>query len=151
MSTSNDNVDQSLSLERLDDFRCHLDGIVLDSSTPENTTGAFGDLFTGTHPTEGKLALKRPRGDLCNARAVAVGRWRHLCASMLTARAPQAIEIEASVWKSLRHPCILQFLGIHKIEDSVYFVSPYAENGSLPEFIQRRPDVDRKRLVSTSS
>lgn len=63
----------------------------------------------------------------------------------------QAIEIEAGVWKRLQHPHILQFLGIHTIDDSVYFVSPYAENGSLPEFIQRRPEVDRKRLVSIPS
>ncbi|KAG8917258.1 hypothetical protein FRC01_002581, partial [Tulasnella sp. 417] len=128
MSASVDNADQSFSTERLDDFRCTLDGIVLDSLIPENTTGAFGDLFTGTHPTEGKLALKRPRGDSYNAKIVA------------------AIEIEASVWKRLRHPRILQFLGVYTIDDSVYFVSPYAENGSLPEFIQRRPEVDRKRL-----
>ncbi|KIO26831.1 hypothetical protein M407DRAFT_234090 [Tulasnella calospora MUT 4182] len=59
----------------------------------------------------------------------------------------QAIEVEASVWKWLRHPRILQFLGIHATDDSIYFVSPYAENGSLPLFVQRRPEVDRKRLV----
>ncbi|KAG8968348.1 hypothetical protein FRC05_001572 [Tulasnella sp. 425] len=57
------------------------------------------------------------------------------------------IEMEASVWKMLRHPRILQFLGIYRIGEDVYLVSPFAENGSLPGFLKARPDVDRKRLV----
>lgn len=36
--------------------------ITLDITGPVNTTGAFCDLFTGTHPIAGKVALKRPRG-----------------------------------------------------------------------------------------
>ncbi|KIO26279.1 hypothetical protein M407DRAFT_74666, partial [Tulasnella calospora MUT 4182] len=55
---------------------------------------------------------------------------------------------EAGVWSSLKHPRVLQFLGIHKMEDELYLVSEFAENGSLPGFLKRRPDVDRKRLVT---
>lgn len=72
MSAPEVSDNQRPSTERLDTFRCNLEGIVLDSATPENTSGAFGDLFTATHPTEGKLALKRPRGDLCDRKVIAV-------------------------------------------------------------------------------
>ncbi|KIO28629.1 hypothetical protein M407DRAFT_71588, partial [Tulasnella calospora MUT 4182] len=51
---------------------------------------------------------------------------------------------EANLWMMLRHPRILQFLGIYKIDDAIYLVSPFAENGSLPGFIKSRPDVDLK-------
>lgn len=37
--------------------------IEIDSIFPVNTSGAFSDLFTGTHSAVGKVALKRPRGD----------------------------------------------------------------------------------------
>ncbi|KIO20541.1 hypothetical protein M407DRAFT_81433, partial [Tulasnella calospora MUT 4182] len=57
------------------------------------------------------------------------------------------IEMEAGVWALLKHPRILQFLGIHKINDEVYLVSPFAENGSLPGFLRRQPNVDRGRIV----
>ncbi|KAG8902111.1 hypothetical protein FRC00_001780 [Tulasnella sp. 408] len=88
------------------DLKCNLDGeIVLDSLILVNTTGAFCDLFTATHPTR--------------------------------------IEIEASVWKMLRHPRILEFLGIGKIGEKIYLVSPFAENGSLPGFLKVRPDVEQ--------
>ncbi|KAG9044109.1 hypothetical protein FS837_008772 [Tulasnella sp. UAMH 9824] len=108
----------------------NLDGdIVLGSLILVNTTGAFCDLFTAAHPTAGKLALKRPRGDCYDKSLI------------------HKIEIEASVWTMLRHPRILQFLGIYKTGDKIYLVSPFAENGSLPGFLSVRPDVHRRRLV----
>lgn len=57
------------------------------------------------------------------------------------------MEIEAGVWVLLKHPRILKFLGIHRIDEDLYLVSPFAENGSLPGFLKRRPNVDRRRLV----
>ncbi|KAG9029061.1 hypothetical protein FS837_003665, partial [Tulasnella sp. UAMH 9824] len=111
------------------DLKCNLDGeIVLDSLILVNTTGAFCDWFTATHPAAGKLALKRPRGDCYDSSVIA------------------RIEIEAGVWKMLRYPRILELLGIGKIGEEIYLVSPFAENGSLPGFLKVRPDVDRRRL-----
>ncbi|KIO15790.1 hypothetical protein M407DRAFT_44782, partial [Tulasnella calospora MUT 4182] len=54
---------------------------------------------------------------------------------------------EARVWALLKHPRILQFLGIQRIGEEIYLVSAFAENGSLPGFLKRRPEVDRGRLV----
>lgn len=54
----------SNSLHPLHVFKCILEGdIVIDSLILANTSGALRDLLTGTHPTAGKLALKRPRGE----------------------------------------------------------------------------------------
>ncbi|KAG8919104.1 hypothetical protein FRC01_001476, partial [Tulasnella sp. 417] len=106
-------------------FKCNLErDIVIDSLIPANTSGSFCDLLTGTHPTAGKLALKRPRGSY-DERLIA------------------RIEIEARVWASLKHSRILRFLGIWRIDEEIYFVSGFAENGSLPVFLKRKPDVDR--------
>ncbi|KAG8968346.1 hypothetical protein FRC05_001570 [Tulasnella sp. 425] len=116
--------------DQLQDYMCNLDGdIVPDNPSPVNTSGAFCDLLTATHPTAGKLALKRPRGD-CYDESVL-----------------DRIGMEASIWKMLRHPRILQFMGIYKSGEDIYLVSPFAENGSLPGFLKARPNVDRKRLV----
>lgn len=51
----------------------------------------------------------------------------------------------------LKHPRILQFLGIYDIDGVTYLVSPFAEYGSLPGYLKRRPEVDRGRLVRGSS
>ncbi|KAG8943988.1 hypothetical protein FRC04_002377 [Tulasnella sp. 424] len=116
--------------EQLQDYMSNLDGdIVLDSLIPANTSGAFCDLLSATHPTAGKLALKRPRGNCYDESVLA------------------RIEMEAGIWKMLRHPRILQFMGMYKIAEDIYLVSPFAENGSLPGFLRARPDADRKRLV----
>lgn len=41
----------------------YMDGdIVIRNAKPVNTSGGFGDLFIGIHPTQGKLALKRLKG-----------------------------------------------------------------------------------------
>lgn len=61
----------------LQGFNCNLEGdIVIDSLFPVNTSGAFCDLLTGTHPTAGKLALKRPRGEY-DERLMAVSTFLH--------------------------------------------------------------------------
>lgn len=54
------------------------------------------------------------------------------------------------MWVKLSHPRILNFLGTYTVEDSIYLVSPFAEYGSLPNYLASFPDADRGRLVSLS-
>lgn len=72
-------ADRIISMsDPLHPFRCILEGdIVIDSLIPANTSGAFCDLLTATHPTAGKLALKRPRGN-CDEHLIAVRHFSHL-------------------------------------------------------------------------
>lgn len=52
------------------------------------------------------------------------------------------------MWKGLKHPNVLPFLGMIELSEALYLVSPYVENGSADDYIRARPDVDRPSLVS---
>ena len=55
---------------------------------------------------------------------------------------------EARVWRNLAHEHVLPFLGILFQLEDVYLVSPFLENGSLPQYIADNPRADRAKLVS---
>ncbi|KAF8917245.1 kinase-like domain-containing protein [Mucidula mucida] len=51
---------------------------------------------------------------------------------------------EALVWKQLRHPNILPFLGVSKdlFRPSYCLISPWMENGNIVAFLDRNPSLD---------
>ncbi|KAI0303378.1 hypothetical protein B0F90DRAFT_1816199 [Multifurca ochricompacta] len=51
-------------------------------------------------------------------------------------------------WLSLQHRNVLSFFGHVKIEDVVYSVSPWAENGNIRDYVRNNYDADRMRLLS---
>ena len=53
------------------------------------------------------------------------------------------------MWRNLHHENILMFQGLVKAEDGVYMVSPWAEGGTMLQFIRTNPDVERIPLVCT--
>ena len=55
---------------------------------------------------------------------------------------------EAVMWKKLRHPNIVPFVGV--TTDPLQVVSEWMPNGSLIEFVEKNPDVKRIGLVSPS-
>ncbi|KAK1216990.1 hypothetical protein PQX77_020370 [Marasmius sp. AFHP31] len=60
---------------------------------------------------------------------------------------------EANVWSHLKHPNVLQFLGIYystrRGEEHFYLISPWMENGNLLKYLKttQRTDVDHLILV----
>ncbi|KNZ73265.1 putative serine/threonine-protein kinase [Termitomyces sp. J132] len=50
---------------------------------------------------------------------------------------------EAIVWGQLSHPNILPFYGISKFRSRISFVSRWAQNGNLVEYLTHNPDADR--------
>ncbi|KAJ8083210.1 hypothetical protein PM082_009082 [Marasmius tenuissimus] len=58
---------------------------------------------------------------------------------------------EAIVWRQLKHPNLLPFLGIYYLENESQFclVSPWMENGNLVQYLRatRKEDVDHLALV----
>lgn len=44
----------------------------------------------------------------------------------------------------------MKFFGIYKTEVNIYLVSPFVENGALPEYLNKHPLADRWRLVSAN-
>jgi serine/threonine protein kinase len=57
---------------------------------------------------------------------------------------------ELYVWSLLKHTNIVELVGLADFKDQMSMVSPWMENGSLPEYIIRHPGVDRIQLVSYS-
>jgi hypothetical protein len=78
----------------------------------------------------------------------------------------QRFQRQVEIWRTLRHPSILQLLGIASIGDFVYSVcdasaqvpgidqyrsiqvSPYTEFGHVTRFLKAHPDADRVLLLS---
>ncbi|KIO27223.1 hypothetical protein M407DRAFT_73475 [Tulasnella calospora MUT 4182] len=60
-------------------------------------------------------------------------------------------EREADTWRRLKHPHVLEFLGTYKPEAHLYFVSPFAKNGTLLEYVSDRPGINRVRLLCETS
>ncbi|KAF8334168.1 uncharacterized protein EI90DRAFT_3015196 [Cantharellus anzutake] len=52
---------------------------------------------------------------------------------------------EAEIWKSLKHPNVLELLGASSASSNPpwFFVSPYMENGNLVRFLQQHPNHGR--------
>lgn len=57
-------------------------------------------------------------------------------------------EREATTWKRLRHPHVLEFLGTLKRDDHLYLVSPFIKNGTLMDYLHGHAGVSRVKLVS---
>jgi serine/threonine protein kinase len=56
---------------------------------------------------------------------------------------------EAIVWKLLRHPHIVPFLGILSRNSSLKLVSEWMEHGPLTRYLQHYPDESPVRFVSS--
>ncbi|KIO27224.1 hypothetical protein M407DRAFT_73464 [Tulasnella calospora MUT 4182] len=97
--------------------------------------GRFGDVFRGIHKTKGEVALKRLR----------------IGGAGMDEEVIRRFEREADTWRRLKHPHVLEFLGTYKPEAHIYFVSPFAKNGTLLEYVSARPGINRVRLLWETS
>jgi hypothetical protein len=59
----------------------------------------------------------------------------------------QTFLAEAVVWKCLRHPNIVPFVGVLCLPSEISLVSAWMIGGALPMFLREHGDVDRKGLV----
>ncbi|KAH9029102.1 hypothetical protein EDB85DRAFT_1555024 [Lactarius pseudohatsudake] len=91
--------------------------------------GRFLDFYMGEWTNDGApAALGRPRDQSPNSQ----------------------IRFKAKVesWHGLHHRNVLGFFGHVKIEDIIYSVSPWMENGNIRDYVRDNPDADRMRLLS---
>ncbi|KIO22282.1 hypothetical protein M407DRAFT_79388 [Tulasnella calospora MUT 4182] len=102
--------------------------VVSISSVAFSVNGHFGDVFEGTHKTIGRIALKRPR-------------------ISATGCDDSRFEREATTWQRLRHTHILEFIGTLKRDGHIYIVSPFIDNGTLVEYVKRKPKANKVRLI----
>jgi serine/threonine protein kinase len=102
-------------------------GVVMDPEPFQ--TGPYADVFRGTHDGQ-QVALKRLRFAFSEASQGQIVRRNNRF----------SLEILILVWGQLKHPYILQFLGIHsdKATPLVFIVSPWMDAGTLGNIVQDR-------------
>ncbi|KDQ07615.1 hypothetical protein BOTBODRAFT_119839 [Botryobasidium botryosum FD-172 SS1] len=49
---------------------------------------------------------------------------------------------EMEVWKKLRHPNVLPFIGMFSVGHSTYLISPWMHNGDALGYVKRNPNAD---------
>jgi len=62
--------------------------------------------------------------------------------------AARRTEREIKVWKGLRHPNVLPFVGSVTMSPATYMVSPWMKNGDALGYIRRNPNVDCLTLLT---
>jgi len=63
--------------------------------------------------------------------------------------APQSFFKEAILWKRLKHPNVVPFIGV--VTKRLQFLSEYMPHGTLTEYVGRNLGADRIGLASLSS
>ena len=63
--------------------------------------------------------------------------------------APQSFFKEVVIWKRLRHPNIVSFIGV--TTDPLQMVSEWMPGGTLTKYVENNPGANRIGLVSGSS
>ncbi|KAI0003232.1 hypothetical protein BJV74DRAFT_881694 [Russula compacta] len=104
-----------------------LSGNVSRTSDHAIATGGSQDIYTGEW-TGREVALAYPRNQ---SRA-----------------AQERFKRQVEIWRTIRHPNILQLLGIAYIGDFVYSVSPYMEFGNVKQYLKDYPEANRVLLLS---
>ena len=59
----------------------------------------------------------------------------------------QRLCTNAVIWKQLRYPNVVTFLGFDSDPPPFSLVYPWMSNGSLSEYLHEHPDADKLRLV----
>jgi serine/threonine protein kinase len=57
---------------------------------------------------------------------------------------------EMIIWHNHRHPNLLPFEGVFRPNNNfgeIYLVSPFLENGTVAQYLENHPDVERRLLV----
>jgi len=94
-----------------------------------SSSGGFGDCWEGVFLGQIRVAMKCLRGDGDE------GSIR------------KKLDRETRVWKNLRHPHVLQFLGLCILGPTTYMLSPWMANGNVLDYLSKNPDEDRLRLL----
>ncbi|KIM42498.1 hypothetical protein M413DRAFT_444900, partial [Hebeloma cylindrosporum] len=106
-----------------------LSGQITIASPDSVAVGAYDDTFVGHWLDKEKVSLSLPR------------------ALPQDSKTRELIEHEALVWRGLNHPNIVPVYGVTYLEEDLYLVSPWMDNGTSDTFITRRPDLDRLKIL----
>ncbi|QRV99284.1 kinesin light chain [Ceratobasidium sp. AG-Ba] len=98
--------------------------------------GRFGDVWCGRLKSQAPIAVKTLR--------------LHTLASDPAKNIKRVVR-EIYTWSQLQHKNVLPLLGIAMFQDQIAMVSPWMENGTLMDYIQRHPSVEPWGLVTMTA
>ncbi|KAF2315316.1 hypothetical protein GH714_038812 [Hevea brasiliensis] len=122
-----------------------IDPVGLDSQTPcyeidYNEVGMDGATLIG-EGAYGEVYLVKWRGTEVAAKTI-----RSSIAS--NQKVKHTFLKELGLWQKLRHPNIVQFLGVLKHSDRLIFLTEYLRNGSLYDILKKKGRLDSQTAVS---
>ncbi|KAG8739575.1 hypothetical protein FRC10_005435 [Ceratobasidium sp. 414] len=94
--------------------------------------GGFGDIYQGALVCGTRVAIKCPRLFLKNDEQ--------------GSKILKNVAREIYAWSKLKHPNVLELVGLSMFRGQISIVSAWMENGTLPEYIVANPGVDRYQL-----
>lgn len=131
----------------------HVLVVVLAPDPPKRT--ACSDVFqamqdaAGSGKAGGRVAVKRWRyGDISDKELderVSDAFVALLPALMLLQN--RRVQSTVAGLLALRHPNLLHYLGLFVLEDTMCIVSPWAAEGTVMDYIERTPAVNRRNIV----
>ncbi|KAG9119625.1 hypothetical protein FRC07_005279 [Ceratobasidium sp. 392] len=96
--------------------------------------GGFGDIFQGVLVGGTKVAIKCPRLFLRNDEQ--------------GNKILKNIAREIYAWSKLKHPNVLELVGLSTFRGQISIVSSWMENGTLPDYVTKHPEADRFELCA---
>ncbi|KAG8725554.1 hypothetical protein FRC09_011281 [Ceratobasidium sp. 395] len=97
------------------------------------SSGGFGDIFRGKLNDNASVAIKCIR--------IVIDPYSDEPEKYLKCAAR-----EIHTWSKLDHRYVSKLLGLAQFRGRIAMVSPWAEHGALPRFLERRPQQNRLRL-----
>ncbi|KAG9099948.1 hypothetical protein FS749_016646 [Ceratobasidium sp. UAMH 11750] len=94
--------------------------------------GGFGDIYQGALVCGMRVAIKSPRLFLKNDEQ--------------GNKILKNVAREIYAWSKLKHPNVLELVGLSTFRGQISIVSAWMENGTLPEYIVANPGIDRYQL-----
>ncbi|KAG9104513.1 hypothetical protein FRC07_009788 [Ceratobasidium sp. 392] len=96
--------------------------------------GGFGDIYQGVLVGGMKVAIKCPRLFLRNDEQ--------------GNKILKNIAREIYAWSKLKHPNVLELVGLSTFRGQISIVSSWMENGTLPDYVTKHPEADRFELCA---
>ncbi|QRV77919.1 Serine/threonine-protein kinase [Ceratobasidium sp. AG-Ba] len=99
--------------------------------------GGFGDVYHGMLVGGRKVAIKCPR--------------LYLHGNGNRSKIVKKIAHEIYAWSKLKHDNVLPLTGLATYKDHISMVSPWMDNGTLRQYIEKNPSADRFQLCTQIS
>jgi hypothetical protein len=123
-------------------------GNMLDlSSCPDRpvSRGVFGNLYVGKLHDGTKIAIKT--NVIQRLRHRGVGSCGLLCVYVPNFTYLQRLAYQLHTWSKCQHLNVGRLLGLAEFHGQIAMLSPWMENGDLPAYVEKYPNVDRLELV----